>query len=192
MRSGPPGASVEARACYSGLREECSLPTNFMAALSPQHDLAEIRRVQPDGALLFSGPNLRVRFTVLKPGVVLTSGHGAVVDAEDVSAEAALLAELERELEQAGTLTVFADLRNSPRLPAASREKIEQWARSHQARLLPSHVLVRSKILEMAVSIIAMLVGGGLIKIHSSPQKFLALLKQVAPTMTELPNVPAR
>ena len=161
-----------------------------MAERSVQDDRAEIRRVQPDGSLLFCGPNLRVRVTVLKPGFVLATGHGAIAGAEDVSAEAALLAELDRELERAGTLTVFADLRNSPRLPAASREKIVHWARGHQARLLPSHVLVRSKTIEMAMSIIAMLVGGGRLKIHSSPQVFLDLVKQVAPKLTELPKVP--
>jgi hypothetical protein len=163
-----------------------------MAGPSEQHERAEIRRVQPDGAVLICGTNLRVRVAVLKPGVVLASAHGEVADAEDARAEAVLLAELDRELERAGTLTLFADLRESPRMPAASRDKIAQWTRRHQARLLPSHVLVRSKLLEMAMSIIAMLVGGGLIKIHSRPQAFLDLVKQVAPKLSELPKVPER
>lgn len=163
-----------------------------MAERSIRYDRDEMGRVQPDGALLFCGPNLRVRVTVLKPGFVLATGHGAVAEVDDVSAETALLAELDRELERAGTLTLFADLRDSPRVPAASRERIVQWARGHDARLLPSHVLVRSKMLEMAMSIIAMLVGGGRLKIHSSPHVFLDLVKQVAPKLTELPKPPER
>ena len=159
-----------------------------MAGPSSQHD---IRRVEPDGALLFCGTNLRVRVKFLKPGLVLASAHGAAVDAEDASAEVALLAEFDRELERAGTLTVFADLRESPRMPAASREKITQWARLHHTELRPSQVLVRSNLLEMAMSIIAMVLGGGLVKVHTNPQAFLALLKQVAPELTELPKVPA-
>ncbi len=140
--------------------------------------------------MLFCGTNLRVRVAVLKPGVVLASAHGEVIDAEDARVETALLLEFDRELERAGTFTLFADLRQSPRMPAASRERIAQWARLHQARLLPSHVLVRSKLIEMALSIITMLAGGGLFKIHTSPSAFLALVKQAAPQLQELPRVP--
>ena len=161
-----------------------------MAGSFAQHDRAEIRRVQPDGAVLLCGTCLRVRVAVLKPGFVLISAHGEVVDADDVSAEAAVLAELDRELERAGTLTVFADLRESPRMPAASRERIAQWMRRHQVRLLRSHVLVQSKLIEMALSVITMLVGSGLFEIHTRPQPFLDLVKKVAPKLTELPRLP--
>jgi len=152
---------------------------------------AQIRRVQPDGAVLFCGTNLCVRLAVLTPGVMLVSARGEVVDDEDVRAEAALLVEFDRELERAGTFTVFADLRESVRMPAASRERIAQWTRRHQARLLPSHVLVRSKLIEMALSIIMMLVGGGLFKVHTNSQTFLALVKKTAPKLTELPRAPS-
>ncbi len=42
----------------------------------------------------------------------------------------------------------------------------------------------------MALSIITMLVGGGLFKVHTSPRTFLDLVNQVAPKLTELPRVP--
>jgi hypothetical protein len=153
-----------------------------------QHHRDQLRRVQPDGAVLFCGAHLNVRVVVLKPGVLLASARGEVVDAQDESAETALLEEFDRELERAGSLTVFADLRESQRMSAPSREKIAKWTRRHQARLLPSHILVRSKFIEMALSIIAMLVGGGLFEIHTNPQTFLALLKKVSPRLTELPR----
>lgn len=158
---------------------------------SAKHDPADVRRPLPDGAVLFVGPNLRVRVAVLKPGVVLASAHGEVIGSEDSSVEAAVLAELEVELARAGTLTLFADLRQSPRLPAASREKLAQRARRHKGRLL-SHVLVQSKLLEMAMSLITMLVGGDMLETHTRPQAFLALVKKVAPTLTKLPSVPER
>jgi hypothetical protein len=161
-----------------------------MAVPPAQRDRAETRHAQPDGSVLFCGTNLRVRIAVLKPGLVLVSAHGEVADAQDAGAEAALLAELDCELERAGTLTLFADLRESPRMPAASREKIAHWTRRHQARLLPSHALVRSKLLEMALSIITMLVGGGVFKIHTSARSFLDALKKVGPALSELPRVP--
>ena len=156
----------------------------------PQQDSAEVRQVQPDGAVLFCGTSLRVLITVLKPGCVLATARGEVTDAQDVSAEDGVLAEFDRELERAGTLLVFADLRDSPRMPAKSREKVALWIRRHQARLLPSHVLVHSKLLEMALSIVAMLVGGGLFKIHTRPQSFLDLVKKASSKLRELPRVP--
>ena len=157
---------------------------------SAKHDPADVRRPQADGAVLLVGPNLRVRVAVLQPGIVLASAHGEVVGAQDANAERAVLAEFELELERAGTLTLFADLRQSPRLPAASREKLAQWARRHEGRLLPSHVLVQSKLIEMAMSLITMLVGRDVFEIHTRPQAFLALVKKVVPKLTELPSVP--
>lgn len=151
---------------------------------------AEVRRPQADGAVLFVGPNLRVRVAVLKPGVVLASAHGEVIGSQDASVEAAVLGELDRELERAGTLTLFADLRQSARLPAISREKLAQWARGHQGRLLKSHVLVKSQLLEMAMSLVTMVVGGDVLETHTRPQAFLAMVKKVAPSLTELPSVP--
>jgi hypothetical protein len=155
-----------------------------------KHDTADLRRPQADGAVLLVGPNLRVRVAVLKTGVVLASARGEVIGAEDASVESALLAELELELERAGTLTLFADLRESPRLPAASREKIAAWTRRHQGRLLPSHALCQSKVLEMALSLITMLVGRDVLEIHTRPQPFLAMIMKVAPKLRELPSVP--
>lgn len=153
-------------------------------------NLARIRRVQPDGSVLFCGSHLFVRVAVLKPGIVLVSARGEVIDDEDVRAEAAMLAEFDHELERAGSFTVFADLRESQRMPAASRQRIAQWTRRHQTRLLLSHMLVRSKLLEMALSIITMLVGSGLFKVHTNAQTFLALVRTAAPKLTALPKVP--
>lgn len=149
-----------------------------------------MRRPQPDGALLLCGKRLRVRIAVLKPGVILASAHGEVVDPEDGHVEDAMLVEFDRELERAGSFALYADLRESRRMPAASREKIAKWTRRHQSRLLPSHVLVRSSLIEMALSIITMLVGSGLFKVHTNPETFLALVRKVAPKLSELPRIP--
>jgi len=99
------------------------------------------------------------------------------------------LAEFDGELERAGSFTLYADLRESKQMSAPSRDRIAKWARRHQTRLLPSHLLVSSNLIEMALAIIAMLVGGGLFKIHTSPQAFLALVRKVAPKLSELPRV---
>ena len=161
-----------------------------MAASSPLLGFAEFRREQADGSLLFVGAALRLRLVILKPGFVLVTAHGEALGERDRQAELAITAELDRELERAGTLTVFADLRQSPRMPAKSRDMMAQWLRRHQARLNVSHVLVHSKFMEMAMSIVAMLVGGGMIKVYSKADVFLSLVRKVAPKLTELPSVP--
>ncbi|HYQ42730.1 MAG TPA: hypothetical protein VER11_12205 [Polyangiaceae bacterium] len=162
----------------------------MVESLAPSN-LSQIRRVQPDGAVLFCGNNFCVRVAVLKPGVLLVGVHGQVIDDQDVHAETALLAEFDHELERVGTFTMFADLRESPHMPSASRKRIAHWVRRHQARLLPSHVLVRSKLLEMALTVVTMLVGSGVFKIHTDLQTFLAFVKKAAPKLTELPRIPA-
>jgi hypothetical protein len=159
---------------------------------SSKHDRTEERRRQADGSVLFVGPNLRVRVAVLKPGVVLASTHGEVIGSQDADVEAAVLGELDRELESAGTLALFADLRQSPRLPAISREKLAQWASRHKGRLLTCHVLVQSQLLEMAMSLVTLVVGGDVLETHTRPQAFLAMVKKESPTLTKLPSVPER
>jgi hypothetical protein len=149
-----------------------------------------LRQALPDGAVLISGPNLRLRVAVLRPGLVVVTARGEVKHADDVSAEAALLRELERELDRAGELKLFADLRESERMPSTSRERISMWARRHEKRALHSHVLVRSSLLEMAMSIVSMLVGTDRVVIHIRVAAFLAALQKAAPELTELPRAP--
>ena len=148
------------------------------------------RRVLPDGSVLLRGPYLRVRIAVLKPGVVLCTARGEVGNAADDRIETALLDELDAELARAGSLTLFADLRESPRMPSSSRQKIASWTRRHQARLLPSHVLTHPGLLEKALSMIMMLVGSGVFRIHTAPKPFLELLRRAAPRISELPSAP--
>jgi len=70
---------------------------------------------------------------------------------------------------------------NAPSVPAEIAAGV--------AKLKGSHVLVRSKLVEMAMSIVAMLVGGGILKLYSSPPAFLAVVREAAPNFLELPVV---
>jgi hypothetical protein len=141
----------------------------------------------PDGAVLFTGRNIRFRVAVLKPGFLLVTVKGGAKGPEDSAAERAMLREFDVELERSGMLTTFVDLREATRMGSESRDLIVAWRRQRQGRINASHVLVRSKLIEMAVSIVAMLDGGGLIKTYSSPQVFLKLLRDTAPKVVQLP-----
>ncbi len=160
-----------------------------MAGTVDRQTVTSIREVQPDGSVLIIGRNVRFRVMVLKPAFVLLVAKGGSHGPEDAAAERALLRELELELERSGMLTVFADLRESTRMGGESRETTVAWMRKYQGRINASHVLVRSKLMEMAMSIVAMLVGGGVIKMYSRPQAFLDLLRQTAPKVVKLPTL---
>jgi hypothetical protein len=160
-----------------------------MAVSADQPRVPSIREVQPDGSVLITGRNVRFRVTVLKPGFMLMVAKGGSNGPEDAAAELVLLREFELELERSGMLTVFADLRESTRMGGETRDQTVAWMRKYQGRINASHVLVRSKLVEMAMSIVAMLVGGGIIKMYSRPQAFLDLLRQVAPKIVKLPTL---
>jgi hypothetical protein len=145
------------------------------------------RHVQRDGSVAFAGPNLRVRLAVLKPGFVLITVVGEASGAEDAAVEQAVLREMDLEIEQSGMLTIFCDLRELSRMGPASREKFGRWGKRHQKRINASHVLIRSKLIEVATTLINAL-AGGVLRTYSSPRTFLAQLHTVAPKVTKLPE----
>jgi hypothetical protein len=160
-----------------------------MPALDPS-PVATSRQVQPDGTVLIAGPSIRFRVQVLKPGfLLLTAAGGRSSNRADAQAEQIMLKELDRELKSAGALTVFADLRKTLRMSSESRDVASSWMRENRERLKGSHVLVGSKLLEMALSIVGMLVGGGILKVYSQPRAFLDLVREVAPELLELPII---
>jgi hypothetical protein len=118
----------------------------------------------------------------------MTGGGSRSGSPEDAQAELAMLKELDAELKRSGSLTVFADLREMPRMSAQSREVATTWLRDNRANIKASHVLVRSKLVEMAMAIVAMVVGGGILKLYSRPDTFLDLVRTAAPTLVALPT----
>ena len=140
--------------------------------------------------MLVVGSGIRFRIQVLKPGFVLLTGSGSrAVSLDDADAELAMLRELDSELQRCGELTVFADLRDTSLLEAHSREVAVDWMRDNRGKLKTSHVLVRSKLIEMAMSVAAILVGAGVLKLHSQPRAFLHLVRDAAPNLVELPVI---
>jgi hypothetical protein len=175
---------------YAPERLGCA-PQSSMAGIDPQH-VASNRHVQADGSVLILGRSIRFRIATLKPGYVLmTCSGGRSNHPDDAQAELAMLHELDLELKRAGALTVFADLRDASRMTAESREVASTWMRENRERLKGSHVLVGSKLLEMAMSIVGMLVGGGILKVYSQPRAFLDIVRGAAPNLVELPSLAA-
>jgi hypothetical protein len=99
------------------------------------------------------------------------------------------MCDFDREIAQQGSLELFLDVRNVERGSRKSREAWKQWSTKHRNQVR-SHLLVQSRILHMAVSVIAM-VSGAATQSFAEEAGFLAELKRKVPTVRALPTVPA-
>ncbi|MEO6600921.1 MAG: hypothetical protein ABIQ16_13665, partial [Polyangiaceae bacterium] len=64
------------------------------------------------------------------------------------------------------------------------------WVKQHAPELNVTHLLVRNRIMEMAISVLSMIVGGGSLKPHSSEADFIAVISQAVPGFRQLPKFP--
>lgn len=148
------------------------------------------RQVHSDGSVLITGAGIQFRVQALKPGHVLLTVHGGrSKHDEDAAAERLMLDELSAEMRRSGPIVIFADMRGSSSMGAQSRDVATEWLHRHKRDILASHVLVRSKLIEMAMSIVAMVVGGGLLHVYSSVPAFLAVVRGAVPGFLDLPTL---
>ena len=127
-----------------------------------------------------------MRIAPLARGVVLLTQVG--------NSDAVTLAsfeELTAEMRRAGSLTVFADARWTKRMSPEIRDAAVKWATEHRSSLRTTTVLVGSKLMDMALSVLAMLIGGGLVKAVSEPTEFERRIRVHAPNFAGLPELEA-
>jgi hypothetical protein len=87
---------------------------------------------------------------------------------------------LEEEIERCQPLKIFADLSTLTRVAGETREKASAWAKGRRTHVEATHLLVRSKLVEMAFSVIGMLVSGRF-KIYSNGDEFYSVLRAEVP-----------
>ena len=144
------------------------------------------RKVHSDGTVAVWGPSgAAVVIFRLAPGVLYLIG----VDNFDGPFEDGPMCDFDREIAAHGSLSMFIDVRSVQRGSRKSREPWKEWAIKNRARHR-SYLLVRSSLLHMAISVIAM-VAGSFTESFSDEASFLAELKRKAPKATALPTVPA-
>jgi hypothetical protein len=78
---------------------------------------------------------------------------------------------LEKLIARRGKVVLFNDTTKITGYDAAYREKWTHWFLGHRSQVEMLHILVRSGILKMAVSLVSLAVSG-LIKGHSDPASF--------------------
>jgi hypothetical protein len=126
-------------------------------------------------------------FTRLAPGMLLVTERGT----QTPETRALMIREVEAEISASAPVpvAVFIDVRASSRMDAGGREEWSNFGKRRKNELQGVVVLVQSKLLEMAFSIMAMFLGGGAIRIVSSEDQFLNEIRQKGPRLRTLPTV---
>jgi len=131
-----------------------------------------------DGTLQWTVGTIVISLRHLNPGVIYiaVTGQGEQVFLQELADI------METELATHGRLVVFANMAEANRFGAAARDAWAAWSKKHKQGL-SAHCLVRSKLVEMGLSLVTMFSGSDL-KSYSESERFLAAMRQVAPSAT--------
>jgi hypothetical protein len=141
------------------------------------------RKVHSDGTVLIWRASGAIVISRRGPGVLYMFG----VRNFDGPFEDGPMCDFDREIEAHGSLSLFLDKRNVQRGSRKSREPWKEWATRNSSRP-KSFVLVRSSLLHMAISVIAM-ASKTVTQCYSNDAVFLSELMRKAPRATALPEI---
>lgn len=114
-----------------------------------------------------------LEITTVRPGVVLQRFRGhALAPMADVIAE-----RLEREIARFGSIVVFDDWEEATGYESEVRIRLTAWTQSRLDRIPETHILVRSRLLAMGISVANLAVGNKL-RAYTSRAEFEAALSQ--------------
>src|SRR5262245_52922096 len=112
------------------------------------------------------------------PGVLI----GIISGYDDGEIAEHFLREIDDELASAGRLRLFADLRGQVGIDIKARERGTEWLRDHQHQDLMSEVLVGSKLMSMALTVMRMFSNAGdKVVAHCDPWEFEQSILRVVP-----------
>lgn len=112
-----------------------------------------------------------LEITTMRPGVVLQRfrGHALPPIADAISER------LERELVRFGSIVVFDDWEEATGYESEVRIRLTAWTQRHLDRIPETHILVRSRLLAMGISVANLAVGNKL-RAYTSRKEFEAAL----------------
>lgn len=154
--------------------------------LSKENAEAVTRRSQlVDGSLCLRTSKFTQVITQLAPGVMLVTGIGYN------SGECAPLVtdELSRAIPSAGQLSAFVNLSEQTGQASIAREWWAEWSKQNRAQLTTTHMFVRSKMMDMAISVLVML-GSEMVRTHSNRTTFEAAIAERVRGFRALPTYP--
>ncbi len=140
------------------------------------------RSVLLDGSLCFRTTKFTQVVTRLAQGRMLVTGIGY----NDGRCAPLITAEMARAIPKSGKLFAFVNLSAQSGQASIAREWWADWVKANRVQLEPTHMLVRSRMMDMAISVLGMLLGGG-IKTYSEQAPFEAAIAEVVPGFQHLP-----
>jgi len=152
-------------------------------ACEPQSPAARPRRTH--GAAEFeclAGARGTIYVTHLAPGCLLLTEFGY----DDGEVNDRLYAAIEAAIAQHGGVTVFLDARAQTGVAASSRDRAAVWLKTNKPKVRGSHLLFRSKLLELAIAL-ANLTSGGVTKGYTNVAEFERVIAKHVPGFTRLP-----
>ncbi len=155
---------------------------------APTHTKPPARERLDESTLVLRSERFTLVLKRLAPGKILLTGIGY----EDGGTFDALTAELQAEADRApGGVTIYCDLWEETGMSPDSRERWGKWSRDTARPIVGTHILVRSKIVDMAISLIGLFVGGsGQIQSYADPQKLERVIARDVPGFRGLPRYP--
>lgn len=140
------------------------------------------RSVLADGSLYFRTSKFTQVVTRLAPGRMLVTGIGY----NDGRCAPLITEEMSRSVPAGGKLFPFVNLSAQTGQASEAREWWAEWVKANRAQLDCTHMLVQSRMMDMAISVLGMLIGGG-IKAHSQRASFEAAITAAVPGFRHLP-----
>jgi hypothetical protein len=129
----------------------------------------------------WADPRGTLEITSVRPGVVLQRFRGhALPPMADAIAD-----RLERELARFGRIVVFDDWEEATGYESEVRIKLTAWTQRHLDRIPETHILVRSRLLAMGISVANLAVGNKLRSYTSRKDFEAALLRARGPDTPE-------
>lgn len=134
-----------------------------------------------DGGILLRDEACVARLETLSEEVLLVTmaGRGSV------KVDNHVMAQIDKMLEVSHKVRLYCDMRGFTRMAPGTRETAVAWGKGTDGRVL-AHVLVNSKIVEMALSVVSML-SGNPIKMFSNETQFSMCLHREGFGIVPLP-----
>jgi hypothetical protein len=140
-----------------------------------EHLATPVREMLPDGIRIRDGRGVLI---VRRP-----APHVELIRCEGYARRDHLdmvIASRDRILREAGRIAIFDDLEDLRGYDSEVRSRLTAWSQAHRAGIVGFHILLRSKIVAMGVSLANAAIGGN-IEAHTTRDVFeIALAREVA------------
>jgi hypothetical protein len=134
------------------------------------------RRVLEDGAIACTTPEGEAHFRIAAQGATGAIVEGRFIGHGSLELAGAIQREMTPILEQNGRSIVFADWWDMTGYDSTARVELTAWMAKMRPRMSAFHVLVRSRLVAMGVSV-ANLALGGWIRSYSLRPPFLGAMQ---------------